>query len=571
LVVDVQQATNSKLLAVEAVDGTDLHPLPITFNFISGERTTVGSQVHVSARAMRLQVPVSVAEADIELADRTGAQLELVLPSILVDFDAGNGGDTDAGEPDAGRPAELGWPCQSAFECGSNLCVDGVCCDSSCEGACNRCNLPSSPGHCTVTDAASAGAPPCAPYACNGTSAACPANCMSDWGCTGGFYCQLSTQVCAQKKTNGQVCDGSNECLSDQCIDGFCCNNNCPGACDACNTSGSEGTCTVQPSSAAGAPTCSPYLCSGASPSCATSCSADAWCSGSTYCVAPACEPLKANGSLCGDARECSSHSCVDGYCCNSACTGPCDQCDRAGLLGVCSFSSGTDVGSPSCAPYNCAGSSAACAANCTADGGCAPRVLCSSTGICMTKLATFSDHFNDNVLSANWQLTQTGLATLTEQSTRLQVVTSAVDAGYAAVLSASPYDALESSETIKVSSAGNQALASLEVVFGLRRNPLDRVAFIIKGNVLNVQAMLDGGPSTLASRAYSGALMRYLRISESSGSTSFSYSADGGTNFVLFTTIPDRFFMGEVYPELGAGTTTPELSSTTVLFDVFN
>ena len=45
----------------------------------------------------------------------------------------------------------------------------------------------------------------------------------------------------------------------------------------------------------------------------------------------------KANGERCECADQCGSGNCVDGVCCNSACTGTCQKCDLPGSAGMCS------------------------------------------------------------------------------------------------------------------------------------------------------------------------------------------------------------------------------------------
>ncbi len=46
---------------------------------------------------------------------------------------------------DLGRIRGLGEPCDAAFQCASDHCADGVCCDVSCHAPCDRC---SGTGHC---------------------------------------------------------------------------------------------------------------------------------------------------------------------------------------------------------------------------------------------------------------------------------------------------------------------------------------------------------------------------------------------------------------------------------------
>ncbi len=46
----------------------------------------------------------------------------------------------------------------------------------------------------------------------------------------------------------------------------------------------------------------------------------------------------------CSDSGDCAAGACVDGYCCDQPCAGPCVACDRPGREGVCTFvPGGTD------------------------------------------------------------------------------------------------------------------------------------------------------------------------------------------------------------------------------------
>ena len=186
-----------------------------------------------------------------------------------------------------------------------------------------------------------------------------------------------------------------------------------------------------------------------------------------------------------------------------------------------------------------------------------------------MSKLSTLTDDFDDNVLASKWTRAQLGGATALEQNARLELGTS-VDAGAAAISSTIPYDALGSSAAVQMPSAGDQALASLQVRFALKQSPTYRVAFTVKGNAIASEVVADGGVTSIASIGYSPAVMRYLRIRESGGTTYFEYSLDGGV-YLPHSSTPSPTWMGEVYPELGAATSAPESSASTVLFDNFN
>ncbi len=161
--------------------------------------------------------------------------------------------------PDSGtKPSVSGefQSCTTAAECASGFCVDGVCCDSACDGACQSCTLPWAPGKCSLepygTDkknacgaagacvgtcdgkggcvAAGAGtqcAPAtctgpstgtaaaycasqgaacdstalvafdCAPYACEPALGACRTSCATSEQCAPGFLCDPASKICA--------------------------------------------------------------------------------------------------------------------------------------------------------------------------------------------------------------------------------------------------------------------------------------------------------------------------------------------------------------------------------------
>jgi hypothetical protein len=113
--------------------------------------------------------------------------------------DAPNDGGTaveDAGRPDVGVDAGvlfgLGVACSVNTLCASGFCSQGVCCNASCDGACQSC----SGGACRLKPAGVPGTPTCGPYlSCTGTSAICPANC--DAGSCSVGRCDLGK--CVQK------------------------------------------------------------------------------------------------------------------------------------------------------------------------------------------------------------------------------------------------------------------------------------------------------------------------------------------------------------------------------------
>jgi len=100
-------------------------------------------------------------------------------------------------------------------------------------------------------------------------------------------------------------------------VEGTCCDTACSGTCKSCSVSGSLGACTDIP--AGGQDTYPKGTCSGTQA-----------CDGKGSCK-------KANGQACAASTECGSGHCVEGFCCDSACSGTCKSCGVSGKQGTCS------------------------------------------------------------------------------------------------------------------------------------------------------------------------------------------------------------------------------------------
>ena len=240
-----------------------------------------------------------------------------------------------------------GTVCGGNNQCTSAFCVDMVCCNVACSGTCQSCSLAGNRGTCSFVDA--------------GTD---PANeCSGNGGadvCDGAGMCL---------EANGTSCSNGSECASGFCADGVCCDQLCDGLCQACSvakTGGTNGTCgkvtaNTDPNS---------------------ECSGSLDCNGSG-----ACEAKLTNGSPCTVAGECSSNQCVDGVCCNNACSGTCSACSAAlkgsGPDGTCGpIANNTDPQNECAGALDCNGASAcesaqADGSSCTVAGEC-------SSGFCV-------------------------------------------------------------------------------------------------------------------------------------------------------------------------------------------
>jgi hypothetical protein len=238
-----------------------------------------------------------------------------------VGIDGGADSGLDGGMPDAWTPDPIGTRCTADATCASGFCVDGVCCESACDGACESCTAAAD-GTCAP---AAAGSDPDAECAATAES-----TCGTTGVCDGARACTLwgTSTVCApatctgSTQTNARTCDGA-------------------------------GTCTSR-----GTHDCAPFSCDGTV--CFGSCASDGDCGAGLYCVVATgtCEPRIVDGLGCSANNQCASSHCVDGVCCESACGGTCEAC-ATGLTGVPSGTcapvmTGTDPGA------ECASTSAA-------------------------------------------------------------------------------------------------------------------------------------------------------------------------------------------------------------------
>ncbi|MBI5509333.1 MAG: hypothetical protein HY903_11325 [Deltaproteobacteria bacterium] len=234
----------------------------------------------------------------------------------------------------------LGNPCGTVdVACATGLCMDGVCCDSACDGLCETCVAGSDTGDGD-----------------DGLCAPIPAgqdpydlDCPGPTACDGNRGCFAALQ--------GEACEQSYECTTGACADGLCCNGACGGVCETCAT----GTCEPIPDMQ------DPV----------NECTGEATCDGARGCYD---SPL---GAECGAAGyKCVSGHCADGVCCDRSCDGTCEQCDGPASTGTCaSVLNATDVGT-------CDNTTGACgAADCACDavGACkaSPAASCLTGGTC--------------------------------------------------------------------------------------------------------------------------------------------------------------------------------------------
>lgn len=261
---------------------------------------------------------------------------------------SGSGGDSPVGGASATSLSD-GKACLANAECTSQLCVDGVCCKTTCTG-CNACSN-------ALTGQASG---TCAPVisgkdphdACADETAT--NQCGNDGMCDGKGACQKtsSAHIC---KTAGCSSDGKTFTPA-----------------TTCNVDGS-GVCTV-----ATPQDCAGYPCTVTG--CSKPCAANADCPTGNYCdmTTGKCATRKPNGATAVNTYECTSGFVSDGVCCNAACTGQCQSCKQT--VGTCKAVTTPRAscgGSGTCGTKKCdgvspdcvfPGSEVSCPATCSSD-----------------------------------------------------------------------------------------------------------------------------------------------------------------------------------------------------------
>lgn len=214
---------------------------------------------------------------------------------------------------------------------------------------------------------------------CTGSSSQavplCAVACASNSDCDPGAYCDAQS-ACVPVLPDGSACSADEQCQAGHCGNGHCCAggdccaapSDCAGyaspvVCDevqrcqghrvdaVCAPSFQCASSTVaDDSGCAGqlANDCGAYpevLCTSAvdqptdsASLCATSCADSTGCDLSAFCQSTQCVPDQGPGGACTGPEACQGGLfCVDGVCCNTACTGSCESCNLPGVAGLCS------------------------------------------------------------------------------------------------------------------------------------------------------------------------------------------------------------------------------------------
>jgi len=248
---------------------------------------------------------------------------------------------------DTGSGATNGSACSSNTACRSGFCVDGVCCNTSCNGTCERCDVSPSVGTCSPIpdgqdpdiecDPAATTPPADGGVTDSGTSDAG----RSDTGTADTGTADGGTGP--QRTACGGVCNGSRTCRFPDNTQ-ICANPSCNTTTNSAvnSTCNGQGQCISTPTA------CNNIRC--ASGQCPAFCANDSNCVTGMYCngTSQQCVRKLADGNPCVTDNQCQNAHCVQPptgstaspVCCNVAC-GPPLSCHTTGSVGRCSCGPG--------------------------------------------------------------------------------------------------------------------------------------------------------------------------------------------------------------------------------------
>lgn len=142
---------------------------------------------------------------------------------------------------------------------------------------------------------------------------------------------------------------------------------------------------------------------------------------------------------------------------------------------------------------------------------------------------------------------------------------------GYAGYDSTISYDLTNSRSVMKVVNAGNQSLASLEVVpMKLLLDANNVLFWYINSNIIAAYKKVASVQTQIINTTYNASVHVWVQIRETAGTVFFEYSPDGLT-WTTFTSLADPFALLPLQIEPSVGCFAVEASGTTVQMDNYN
>lgn len=182
--------------------------------------------------------------------------------------------------------------CQKAADCETGFCVDGVCCDAACDGACERCDITGQEGKCGATQAGTDPDADCV----GGGAGGCAGTCDGNRGCSyPGEETVCGESICNDSIHTSGVCNGAGDCVEKEIA-------------------------------------CGQYACG--ETSCKTACQAMFDCAVGAFCEEETCREQRELGESCASDDACKSELCEGGVCCATECAAPWSCATGACLCG---------------------------------------------------------------------------------------------------------------------------------------------------------------------------------------------------------------------------------------------
>lgn len=342
----------------------------------------------------------------------------------------------DAASDDASSPpSDAGFtactPATASAVCGARPCVDGYCCDQTCDGPCRSCAVAGSEGTCSMHGSGTDPENECATQA--------PSTCGTTGVCDGAGACALhpSSVACddGMACTSSDACDGSGTCrgaaptscapgAGNECCLGACGAGGCrtdPGTCadvcgatqlsvgrtcQGCGGAGAAGAClggAIQVCDASSHALCQQASCGGATYVCTFAAGTWAWRTSTACDDGDACTygDLCVGGGCVGTSVSCASTACATRSCNGTAtCTttprtgmacddgNACTYNDACTSAGVCGAGTTVTCTSTACTDRSCNGT-ATCTSTprtgmaCDDGDACTYGETCSAAGAC--------------------------------------------------------------------------------------------------------------------------------------------------------------------------------------------
>lgn len=189
---------------------------------------------------------------------------------------------------------------------------------------------------------------------------------------------------------------------------------------------------------------------------------------------------------------------------------------------------------------------------------------------ISLAKTETVSDNFNDDSLDETTKWYNWGGAEVDETNNQLEFSVLSGGGNYHGIEGKYFKDLTSSSISIELVNAGNQSLASLEVVFSAFVDSNNSIFMLVTNNALIAYRQLSGSNQYITQTTYNPSNHKYLRLREAAGTAYWEHSANGVTwNTLHSETNP--MALTSVKTGVVCGVYANEASSTTVIFDNYN